>query len=170
MRELPQTAGPLLGDPEEASGIAIIGMAGRFAGAPDIETLWQKLCAGEECLVRYRTAELRAAGIPSALLADESYVPVNGPIPDVELFDAEFFGMSPREATVTDPQHRIFLEVAWQALENSGHDPARFDGTIGVYAGCGASSYLLHNLLPNRTALADLGELRVRMATSQEYL
>jgi acyl transferase domain-containing protein/NADP-dependent 3-hydroxy acid dehydrogenase YdfG len=160
----------VLGDEAAALGIAVIGMAGRFPGAPDIETLWLKLCAGEEGLVRFSSAELRSGGVPSTLIDDEFYVPVNGAISDVELFDAEFFGMSPREAAVTDPQHRIFLELAWQALENSGHDPARFDGAIGVYAGCGASSYLLHNLLPNHAELADFGELRVRMATSQEYL
>ena len=165
-----QTAEAVLGDKAEAPGIAVIGMAGRFSGARDIETLWQKLGAGEECLVRFSPAELRAAGIPSALVDDEYYVPVNGSLSDVELFDAEFFGMSPREAAVTDPQHRIFLELASEALENGGHDPACFDGAIGVYAGCGASSYLLHNLLPNRAVLADFGELRVRMATSQEYL
>jgi acyl transferase domain-containing protein len=168
--ERTHTSETVLGDEAAALGIAVIGMAGRFSGAPDIETLWQKLCAGKECLVRFSPAELRGAGIPSTLVDDEFYVPVNGSLADVESFDAEFFGMSPREAAVTDPQHRIFLELAWQALENSGYDPARFDGAIGVYAGCGASSYLLHNLLPNRAELADFGELRVRMATSQEYL
>lgn len=168
--ERTHTSESVLGDEAAALGIAVIGMAGRFSGAPDIETLWQKLCAGNECLVRFSPAELRGAGIPSTLVEDQFYVPVNGSLVDVEWFDAEFFGMSPREAAVTDPQHRIFLELAWQALENSGHDPARFDGAIGVYAGCGASSYLLHNLLPNRGELADFGELRVRMATSQEYL
>jgi phthiocerol/phenolphthiocerol synthesis type-I polyketide synthase E len=163
-------AEPVLGSEGEPSGIAVIGMAGRFPGAPNIETFWQKLRAGEECLVRFSTADLRRAGIPAGLVDDELYVPVNGSMSDVEWFDAGFFGMSPREASITDPQHRIFLELAWEALENSGCDPARYNGAIGLYAGCGASSYLLQNLLPNRDRLADFGELRMRMATSQEYL
>jgi acyl transferase domain-containing protein len=150
--------------------VAVVGMAGCFPGAPDIETFWRKLCAGEECLVRFSLAELRRAGIPSSLVEDNLYVPVNGSVAGVELFDAGFFGMSPREASITDPQHRIFLELAWRALENSGYDPARFKGAIGVYAGCGASSYLQQNLLPNHAELSDFGELRLRMATSQEYL
>ncbi len=153
-----------------ATDVAIIGLAGRFPGAPDVETLWRKLCAGEEGLTRFTAAELRRAGLAAATTADDRYVPVNGVLADIELFDAGFFGMSPREASITDPQHRIFLELAWHALERSGYDPARFEGAIGVYAGCGASSYLLQNLWPNRGELGDFGELRVRMATSQEYL
>jgi acyl transferase domain-containing protein/NADP-dependent 3-hydroxy acid dehydrogenase YdfG len=163
-------SGPMPEAETELGSIAIIGMAGCFPGAPDIAIFWQRLCASEEGLARFTAAELRATGIPPALAEDGQYIPVNGLLADIELFDSGFFGMSPREAAITDPQHRIFLELAWRALENSGYDPARFDGAIGVYAGCGASSYLLQNLLPNRAELADFGELRVRMATSQEYL
>jgi acyl transferase domain-containing protein len=150
--------------------IAIVGMAGRFTGAPDVDTLWRKLCAGEECLTRFTAAELLAVGIPRALVEDRSYVPVNGTLSDIEQFDAGFFAMNPREASITDPQHRIFLELAWHAIEHSGHDAARHPGTIGVYAGCGASSYLMNNIYPDRANLAELGAMRIRMATSQEYL
>src|SRR6266851_1046159 len=155
---------------EEPLGIAVIGMAGRFPQAADIDTFWQQLCAGQECISRFSPAELRLAGVPQALQNDRRYVPVNGPLTDIDLFDASFFGMNPREASITDPQHRIFLELAWQALEHSGHDPASCRGRIGVYAGCGSRSYLLHNLWSNRADLSDVGELRLRMANSQEYL
>ena len=150
--------------------IAIVGMAGRFPGAPDVATFWRKLCAGEDCLTRFTAAELLEAGVPRALVDDPNYVPVNGTLLDIEQFDAGFFGMNPREASITDPQHRIFLELAWHALEHSGHDAARYPGTIGVYAGCGASSYLMNNIYPNRADLAELGAMRIRMASSQEYL
>ena len=147
-----------------------MGMAGRFPQAADINEFWSHLCAGRECLSRLSDAELRATGVPQKMLNDSRYVPVNGVLADVELFDADFFRINPREASITDPQHRLFLELAWQALENSGYDAAAYQGAIGVYAGCGLSSYLLHNLWPNRAELSDAGELRVRMANSQEYL
>jgi len=162
--------GPAAANEPGSSAIAIVGMAGRFPGAADVDTFWRNLCAGENCLTRFTAAELLEAGIPRTLVEDPGYVPVNGMLADIEHFDAAFFGMNPREASITDPQHRIFLELAWHALEHSGHDAARYPGTIGVYAGCSASSYLLNNLYPNRADFAELGEMRIRMACSQEYL
>src|SRR6266849_516618 len=155
--------------PDEFIGIAVIGMAGRFPRAADVDSFWALLCAGREGLSRVSAAELRAAGVSQAFLSDPCYVPVNGVLADIERFDASFFNMNPLEASLTDPQHRLFLELAWQALEHSGHDPASYRGKVGVYAGCGFSSYLLHNLWSNR-ALANIGELRARMGNSQEYL
>ena len=115
---------PVASTEAESAAIAIVGMAGRFPGAPDIDVFWRKLCAGEECLTRFTAAELLEAGIPRALVEDPSYVPVNGTLSDIEQFDASFFAMNPREASITDPQHRIFLELAWHALEHSGRDAA----------------------------------------------
>jgi len=155
---------------DHREAVAIVGMAGRFSGAATAREFWRRLCAGDECLARLGRDELRAAGVPEALLNDPHYVPVNGVLENVDAFDAGFFGMSPREASITDPQHRVFLELAWQALEDAGHDPARYSGTIGVYAGSGFSSYFLHHLWPNRAALADVGELRLRMGNGQDYL
>jgi len=155
---------------EELPAIAIVGMAGRFPQAGDVDEFWSHLCAGQECLSRFSAAELRIAGVAQTTLNDSRYVPVNGVLRDIELFDAGFFGMTPREASITDPQHRVFLELAWDALEHCGHDPATFPGTIGVYSGCGMSSYLLGNLWSNRADLADVGDLRIRMGNSQEYL
>jgi amino acid adenylation domain-containing protein/non-ribosomal peptide synthase protein (TIGR01720 family) len=156
--------------PNEVPMIAVIGMAGRFPQASSIGEFWWNLCAGRECLSRFTAAELRAAGIPQSLLDDDRYVPVNGVLTDVELFDAAFFGMRPREASITDPQHRVFLELAWDALEHAGYDPARCDGRIGIYAGSGQSSYFLHNLWPSRAGLADIGDLRLQMGNNPAYL
>lgn len=155
---------------DHQDAVAIVGIAGRYCGAADARAFWRRISAGEECLRRLGPDEMRQAGIPEALIGDPRYVPVNGVLEDVEAFDAAFFGMSPRDASITDPQHRVFLELAWHALEDAGHDPARFGGAIGVYAGSGFSTYLLHHLWPNRDALADIGELRLRMGNGQEYL
>jgi len=150
--------------------IAIVGMAGRFPQADGVEALWHLLREGREGLTRFDPDTLRAAGVPEELSAQPGYVPVNGALPDIEMFDSAFFQMPPSEARITDPQHRVMLELAWNALENSGHDPERYDGSIGVYVGCGPSSYLLNNLYPNRAALAGSGELPLQIGNNKDYL
>lgn len=154
----------------EREEIAIIGMAGRFPGADIVDALWRLLRDGREGLTRFEREDLRAAGLSAEVTDRPDYVAVNGRLDGVESFDAPFFRMTPREARITDPQHRAMLELAWQALEDSGYDPARYDGSIGVFAGCGPSSYLLHNLWPNRAALAGIGELPVQIGTNKDYL
>src|SRR5688572_13581204 len=113
--------------PEEASGVAVVGMAGRFPGAADVERFWENLAAGTESVTFFRREELAAAGVEPAALDDPAYVPARAAIEGAELFDAELFGYTPREAALTDPQHRLLLECAWEALEHAGHDPHRFD-------------------------------------------
>src|SRR5262245_20037674 len=100
--------------------IAIIGMAGRFPGALDVEELWQHVRDGVESIAWFSEAELAAAGLDPAALSDPHYVKARGVLAEAEWFDAAFFGFSPREAEVMDPQHRVFLECAWQALEHAG--------------------------------------------------
>lgn len=157
-------------DTADREAIAIIGMAGRFPGADSIAALWTLLCDGREGLTRFDRQALIDAGVPEAVADSPDYVPVNGRLAGIEMFDAEFFRMPPREARITDPQHRVLLELAWQALEDSGHDPDRYDGAVGVYAGCGASSYLLNNLWPNRAALAEVGGVPIQIGTNKDYL
>ncbi len=128
------------GDADPA--VAIIGMVGRFPGAADVAELWRRVRDAEECITFFSDAELAAAGVAPARLADPAYVRAGGVLAGAERFDAAFFGFSPREAEVMDPQHRVFLECAWEALEDAGYDPARFPGRIGVYAGVGFSTYL----------------------------
>ncbi|MHC5773995.1 type I polyketide synthase [Nostoc sp.] len=128
-------------------GIAIVGMAGRFPGAKNVDEYWQNLCAGRECISFFSDEELLALGVDQALVNNPSYVKAGAPISDIEMFDASFFGFSPKEAEATDPQQRIFLECAWEALENAGYDSEAYKGWIGVYAGGSLSTYLIENLL-----------------------
>ncbi|WP_066341971.1 type I polyketide synthase [Azohydromonas lata] len=128
--------------------IAIVGMAGRFPGADDVDTFWRHIRDGVESIQHYDDAALQARGVPAAVLGDPDYVKAGAPLQGVDGFDAAFFGYTPREAETLDPQQRVFLECAWASLEHAGCDPARWPGRIGVYAGEGANLYLLRHLLP----------------------
>jgi phthiocerol/phenolphthiocerol synthesis type-I polyketide synthase E len=124
--------------------IAIIGMSGRFPGAPNIAAFWDVIRNGAECIRTFTRDELRAAGIPARVIDDPDYVPRRGVIDGIEEFDAELFGVTRAEAELMDPQHRLFLECAWEALEDAGCDPSRTRQPIGVYAGALSSQYLGH--------------------------
>lgn len=130
-------------------GIAIVGMAGNFPKSPDIKTFWHNLSAGVECITAFSDEELLAAGVPAELLRDPNYVRTAPILENADQFDPFFFGLSPNEAKLIDPQHRILLECAWAALEDAGCPPDRFDGEIGVFVGANYSTYLLNNLLPH---------------------
>ncbi|MFG1710516.1 SDR family NAD(P)-dependent oxidoreductase [Nonomuraea sp. M3C6] len=149
--------------------IAIVGMSGRFPGASDVAELWSVIRAGASGITRFSEEELRAAGVPDDLLADPAYVQAGPVIDGVELFDAAFFGFSPKDAQILDPQHRLFLEHSWTALEDAGCDPKRFDGSIGVFGGCAHSSYLQNNLLPSGIG-AVVGELALGLANDKDSL
>ncbi|HEX5715599.1 MAG TPA: amino acid adenylation domain-containing protein, partial [Thermoanaerobaculia bacterium] len=130
--------------PEAGREIAIVGMAGRFPGAASVGELWRRLRAGEELISFFSAEELAVAGVDPALLADPAYVRAGGVLAEAELFDAPFFGFSPREAELMDPQHRVFLECAWHALEDAGYDSQHYRGRVGLYAGVGFNTYLHH--------------------------
>lgn len=130
--------------------IAIIGMSGRFPGAKDVDEFWRNLRNGVESITFFTEEELKSSGIDPVLLRNPDYVKAKGVLDDAELFDASFFGFTPREAETMDPQHRLFLECAWEALESAGYDPERYEGLIGVYGGVSPNSYLLNNLYYNR--------------------
>jgi 3-oxoacyl-(acyl-carrier-protein) synthase len=142
--------------------IAIIGVALRVPGARDPERFWQNICDGVESVRTYNDDELSAAGVSSAELSNPNYVRAGAPLDGMDLFDAEFFGLGPKEAAIMDPQHRQFLECAWEALERAGHVPARFAGAIGVFAGCGMGSYFAHNILTNRDLVESVGLFLLR--------
>jgi len=155
-------------------GIAIVGMACRFPGAPDLPNYWQNLLAGVDSVRRLSPAELREAGVPDTLIGRPDYVPAAAVIDDHDRFDARFFGYSPHEARLMDPQHRILLEVAWHALEDAGHAPGPEGPMTSVFAGAGGivSSYLLHaaEALRGQTAgLAHLGNDRDFLAARLAY-
>ena len=128
-------------------GIAIVGMAGRFPGAKNIDEFWRNLRDGVESIITLSDEELLASGVNPASLNDPSYVKAAGLLDGIEMFDGPFFGFNPHEAEITDPQQRIFLECAWEAMEAAGYDPSRYKGRCGVYAGAGLDGYLLSNLL-----------------------
>jgi len=124
--------------------IAIIGMSGRFPGAPDLDRFWANLAAGVESIVELNEDALRAVGVPEIEYGRPDYVPAAAPLADHDCFDAAFFGYTPREAEVMDPQHRIFLESAWHALEHAGHTVPDADVRVGVFGGAGSNGYLQH--------------------------
>ncbi|MET0578563.1 MAG: type I polyketide synthase, partial [Ilumatobacteraceae bacterium] len=142
--------------------IAVIGMAGRFPGARDLETFWANLRGGVESIRPLTEAELRAAGESLDDIRDPSYVRAAAPLEDIDQFDAAFFGMSPRDAAVFDPQHRVFLECAWEAFEHAGYVGERIDGAVGVFASCGLSEYMFKNVLRNEHLATSVGEWLVR--------
>ncbi|MEZ4593251.1 MAG: SDR family NAD(P)-dependent oxidoreductase [Chloroflexota bacterium] len=146
----------------DGTEIAVIGMAGRFPGAKDIETYWQNLRDGVESVTPYTDEELRAAGVPEALLRHPHYVKSGAPLEEMEKFDASFFGFGPRDAAILDPQHRNFLEMAWTAMEHAGYDPERFAGAIGVFGGSGHNAYLPYNLLTNPELVVSVGFFLLR--------
>ncbi|WP_051759120.1 type I polyketide synthase [Herbidospora cretacea] len=162
-------ADSVVDDVDEGTDIAIVGMSGRFPGASGVADLWTAIRAGRSGVTRFTDDELRAAGVPEDLLADPGYVKAGAVIDGVELFDAGFFGFSPKEAQILDPQHRLFLEHSWEALEDAGCDPTRFDGAIGVFGGSAWSSYLQNNLVPSEVS-AVMGELAVGLANDKDSL
>ncbi|HLO48286.1 MAG TPA: polyketide synthase, partial [Kamptonema sp.] len=148
------------------SEIAIIGMAGRFPGAKNIEVFWQNLREGIESVEFYSDEELLSSGVDSTLVNNPNYVKANAVLPEVEGFDAEFFGFSPKEAEILDPQHRLFIESAWEALENAGYNSETYQGSIGVYAGSETNTYLLNNIYPN----FGLSDLQTLLGNDKDYL
>jgi len=144
-------------DFEDSTDVAIIGMAGRFPGAKNIDEFWRNLLDGVESVTQFSDEELLKAGVEPAALKDPNYVKAGAILGDIEGFDAPFFGLTPREAQILDPQHRLFLEVAWNVIESAGYDPTTYDGSIGVFAGVGLSTYLLNNLYPNRDLWESVG-------------
>ncbi|MEV4815850.1 AMP-binding protein [Micromonospora tulbaghiae] len=154
---LPAPAAPVRAAREYTGDeIAVVGVAGRFPGAPDVATFWWNLCTGVDSVHDHTDEELAALGVGPALRADPRHVRATGRLDGVADFDAEFFGFGADEAARTDPQHRLFLETAWEALEDAGHDPARFPGLVGVYAATSANRYFLFHLMDNPAVVGDV--------------
>ena len=139
-----------LPDLRALDGVAIIGMAGRFPGARNIAEFWRNQINGVESISHFQADELEVPGARE-LSQRPTYVRSRSILADVDLFDAEFFGMYPREAEMTDPQHRLFLECCWQALEDAGYDPFTYPGSIGVHAGCSMPTYFLSRMCSDQS-------------------
>ncbi|AKT35905.1 type I polyketide synthase [Chondromyces crocatus] len=152
---------------DAGSAIAIIGMSGQFPGAESVEQLWRNVREGIESIVQLEDAELLAAGVDPS---DPRHVRAHGRLDGAERFDAAFFGVSPREAELLDPQHRLLLEHAWAALEDAGYDPDRVRGAIGLYAGSGSDGYLRHHVTPSGRLGVGLDELAALLANERDHL
>jgi amino acid adenylation domain-containing protein len=155
------------GDVQTDTAVAVIGLAGRFPQTASLSELWQKLRAGTELITSYSEEELTE--VDPALLREPGYVRARAMLADVEYFDAAFFGYSPREAEILDPQQRLFLEAAWEALEDAGYDPSRA-GRVGAFAGQSFNTYLMTNLFPNPRVMAAVGLFQAVLGNDKDYL
>ncbi len=150
--------------------VAIIGMAGRFPGAGNIEEFWRNLCDGTESISFFNDDELKDAGETTAALKDPNYVRARGILDGVELFGASFFGIYPREAQQMDPQHRLFLECAWEALDDAGCVTESYEGAVGVFGGAGINSYLLSILSSNPESLSGAEGYQLAIGNHSDFL
>jgi acyl transferase domain-containing protein len=149
--------------------IAIIGTVGRFPGANNIDKFWHNLRDGVESIVSFTEEDLKSSGIDLAMLNDPKYIKAGAVLENIEFFDASFFGFNPREAEFLDPQQRIFLECAWEALESAGYDSKQYKGLIGVYAGTGTNDYLI-NLYSNQSIRNSIDVQQLVFANDKDFL
>ncbi|MDR4472731.1 MAG: polyketide synthase [Nitrospira sp.] len=154
---------------QEGLDIAVIGMAGRFPGAPDVETFWRNLSDGEESVSALTLQQLLDAGVDRQTAERPNYVKARAILEGIDLFDAPLFGMTPKEAEMTDPQQRLLLECAWETLDRAGYDPLRYSGSIGVYAGSSTSGYL-YQLFPRRVLLQSPAEMSAMLGVEKDSL
>jgi len=152
------------------NAVAVIGMSGRFPGASDLDTFWKNLCDGVESVKHFSREELLEAGVPQELLDNPHYIKSAPLIDDVECFDAAFFGYNPDDASSMDPQHRLFLEACWSALEDAGCNPEEYGGKIGVFAGCSMNCYFLKNVLPVKGLDQPLESFMAMIGNEKDYL
>jgi len=152
-----------------SNDIAVIGMSCRFPGADDPDEFWDNLLNGVDSVTAFSKEELLQSGVSEHLIDDEDYVPSAGIISDIDKVDAEFFGFSPMEASLLDPQQRVLLECAYRALENSGYTSLKFKGKIGVFTGVGFSTYLVENLLPNKKLINSTGIFPIQIANGNDF-
>jgi len=148
--------------------IAVIGMAVKFPGANSIEEFWKNLCEGKESISFFSDDQLNE--VPAELRNDPSYVKARGIIDNADCFDAAFFGLNPNVAKSADPQQRVFLEVAWNALEHSGYSPDRYKKPIGVFAGMGNNTYYQHNVLSNKEIVDRIGSFLNMTWNEKDYI
>ncbi|MGC2697578.1 MAG: polyketide synthase, partial [Candidatus Angelobacter sp.] len=151
------------------SAIAIIGMACKFPGAETPEKFWDNLCRGVESISFLKDEEVEPSGLEPGALANPNYVKAAAVLNDVELFDAGFFNITPNEARVMDPQHRLFLQCAWAGLEDAGYNPENYKGAIGVFGGARTSSYLF-NIFSNGEVGHSVGAFEVGIGNDAAFL
>jgi phthiocerol/phenolphthiocerol synthesis type-I polyketide synthase E len=155
---------------EYDGGLALVGMSGRFPGAQNVETFWQNIASGVKSIRLFSDEELLAAGVDPTQLAQPNFVKAGSLLAQIDQFDAAFFGYTPREAELMDPQHRLFLECAWEALEGAGYNTEADHGLIGIYAGSSFCSYLVNNLYADPDFLATVGVVQASVGNERDAL
>ncbi|MFC5220498.1 type I polyketide synthase [Streptomyces coerulescens] len=150
--------------------IAVVGFSGRFPGAPSEREFWELLRSGREAHTSLTPRQLRDAGVSDELLDDPRLVRRRPLLDGADLFDAAFFGCTPREAELMDPQQRLFLECCWEALESAGQDTTRFDGSVGVFGGGGPTSYWQRHLSADPRYLREVGEFQALLGNEKDFM
>lgn len=155
---------------EENYDIAIVGMAGRFPGASDLDKFWRNLRGGVESISHFTEEELLDSGFPLEVIRHPDFVSAKGVLDDADMFDAGFFGISPREAELMDPQHRLLMECAWQALEDAGYDSERYDGRIAVFTSTGLNTYLPFNICSHPGLALKVGGFHLSICNDKDFV
>ncbi len=155
---------------DDIENIAIVGLAGRFPGARNIAEFWRNLCNGVEGISFLSDEEMITDGVDPELVRQSNYIKARGVLGDTDLMDAAFFGLHPREAALMDPQHRLFLECAWEALENAGYNPEDYKGRIGVFGGQSMNTYLLNNVIAHVENVQSVESLQASLGNDKDSL
>src|SRR6266581_8635840 len=155
---------------EYSTALAVVGMAVRFPRASSLEQFWQNIANKVSSIRQYSDEELLAVGVKPEDLQQPNYVKACAVLENIEYFDTSFFGFSPREAEILDPQFRIFLECVWEVLEMAGYDLTTFKGLIGIFAGAGYKNYHLHHLSPTRSISETFSGFQISLAQEQDVL
>jgi acyl transferase domain-containing protein len=154
---------------ESNENIAVIGISGRFPQARNVNEFWENIRSGRECITFFTEQDLLNAGVRQQELGLPNYVRANGIVPDYDMFDAGFFGFSPRDAEILDPQQRLFLECAWEVLEDGGYSPETYPGLIGVVAGTTMSTYA-YNLYNNPRLAGIVSDFQILTSNDKDHL
>ena len=150
--------------------IAVIGMSGRFPGSHDLDAFWINLLEGKESIQFFSLDELIAAGVDPSEAQLPNYVPAHGRLDEIEYFDAEFFGYTPLEAKIIDPQQRLFLQTAWHTLEHAGYAKNDPSISIGVFAGCSQNDYLINQILPHSVTHTDVTAYQAILGNDKDFI
>lgn len=157
-------------DNDLENSIAIVGMGGKFPGAQNLDEFWHNLYNGIESVKHFSQDDLAKMGIDKNLLDNPKFVADDAILDGIDQFDAAFFGYSAREAEIMDPQHRLFLELAWEVMERAGYCSDYYDGKIAVYAGANLSGYMIRNLCSNPRLVQQLGSFKIMLANGQDFV
>ena len=155
---------------DQTDSIAIIGMSARMPGSPDLNAFWTLLRDGKEAIVQFSKEEMLAEGADPDVVNHENCVAAKGYLSDIDLFDASFFGISPREAELIDPQHRVMLECAWEAMEEAGYDPAQYPGRVAIFTSAGMNTYLAFNILTNPGLMEQVGGFQLSIYNDKDFV